>query len=503
MIFSGSRYGTPAYTGRVYVIIIPDATDYLAQAIYDYTVSRPGCPDFTDPSFLNMASANMNTSIPLSYESFEFPHNTTSHMVFGDYDRVFLLPYSSRWAVFVSFCGPLWVGSIQMSGQIEFRNPFGQLDADLYPVMVSQAAVLVPLQALALAVYLFFLVRNRRRLHFIQFALPAVLVIGLLASLTRAIFLSSANAATSATRLTSFSALLVQSLFLALFYAGHRWLMHTIAFGPRIVRFGAGGSQLVFMAVMALAYGTIVGAQLFFDFAKNPFNTIGPFAITVSLPMINMGYYLWITYALAHANSFSATSRHKFKVNFYDRFTSMFSVIIVLIIFFGTAYFIRLDSMGGRLWSIWWLFDFYLQLVYVLSLCYIMWLLRPNNRTNIAIWYSAEEQEGNDEGVKLPESENHIQVLPLEIELRNRRAASFVAPSKLKALSSYTPEPDRDSLELDSNSRPLLTGISQGDVPPRRPRHSGKVSRRRRQEELVESARRTSLLSSSESGLDH
>lgn len=506
MTFSGSRLGAASYPGRVYVLLFPDATDYLAQTVYDYTQSRAGCPDFTNPNFLNMGSANMNMSLPLSYESFEFPHNVTAHVVFGEYDRLFLVPYSSRWGVFIVFCGSRWMGSVQMNGKIEFRNPFGQLDADLYPVMMTQAAIMVPLQIIALLAYLVVLGRNRRRLHFLQFMLPAVLVIGLMASLTRSIFLKSANTSTAPTALTSISALVIQSLFIALFYATHRWVLLMIAFGPRMVRYGCGGSQNVFMALLSMAYGVIVGAQTYFDIAKDPINTLGPFAISVLLTGANMIYYMWITYQLGHANSFSATSRHKFKVDFYDRFTTLVHVCAVLIFVFGVPYVFRIDSMGGRLWSIWWMLDFYLQLVYVGSLCYVMWLLRPNNRTNIALWYAINDQDSDNAEVKRPESESHIQVLPLEIELRNRRGASFVAPSKLNNLRNATKDThssDRDSIELESSARESLLSLAPGDVPPRRPRAHKSTSRRRREEELVESARRTSLLSSSESSPGH
>lgn len=448
----------------------------------------------------------MNMSLPLSYESFEFPHNVTAHMDFGEYNRLFLVPYSSRWGVFIVFCGSRWVGSIQMNGKIEFRNPFGQLDADQYPVMITQASILVPLQLIALLGYLVVLARNRRRLHFLQFMLPAVLVIGLVSSLTRAIFLKTANTATAPTSLTSMSALVIQALFVALFYASYRWVLLTIAFGPRMVRYGCGGSQNLFIALLSMAYGVIVGAQTYFDIAKDPMNTLGPFAISVLLTGANVIYYLWISYQLGHANSFSATSRHKFKVDFYDRFTTMVHVCAVLMLVFGVPYVLRIDSMGGRLWSVWWLLEFYLQLVYVVSLCYVMWLLRPNNRTNIALWYAINEQDADNAEVKRPESESHIQVLPLEIELRNRRGASFIAPSKLNNVRTTIKETrssDRDSIELESDSHELLRSMAPGDIPPRRPRAHKSTSRRRREEELKESARRTSLLSSSESSTGH
>lgn len=479
------------------MLLFSDATDYIAQALFDYTQARPGCPDFSDPKFLAMNSANMNMSMLLSYESFEFPPIVGRQTTFGVYDRLFLVPYSSRWGVFIAFCGSYWLGSVQMTGKIEFKNPFGQLDADLYPVMISQSAILIPIQLLALLAYCFLLFRNRSRVHFLQYILPAVLVLGILASLTRSIFLASANSSTHATTLKQSRTLMIQAAFFALFYMGHRWLMLCVAYGPRMVRFDYGGSRFVLMALTAIIYGIIVGSQLYFDFEKNPMNSLGPLAASVLLVALNIVYFFWISYSLHHANSFAATSRHKFKVHFYEKFSLLFNICCFLVFLFGLTYIVRIDALGGRLWSVWWLFDFYHQVIYALSLCYLMWILRPNNRTNRYLWYSLNEQDGNQEEAKKSDSDAHIKVLPLEIELTHRRAATFMPPSKLQNGNQKLAPRDRSSLEFDSTtSLSIIDGMTQAETPPRRRKNPS--TRRRREEELTESARRTNLLSSTD-----
>lgn len=510
--FSGSGFSP---NGKAYVLIFSDPTDYLAQNIYNYIVSRMKCPDFRDPSYLNMNSANMNTTLLLSYDAIAFPEPAPKgKVVFGEINRLLLIPYSSRWAVFILWCGLVAGGPIEMTGEIEFKNPFGHLAADLYPTMIAHGAILLPLQIAVLALYSLCMARNRRRLHLVQFLLPAVLVLGITASVTRVFYLSRGNSKSSdgTYSITSTSAVVTQLLLFSLFYAAYRWLLFLLAYGSRIVRFSLGAPMLGSMAAYSSVYVAVVAAQLYFDFSREALNVIGPFAVCVLLPAVNFAYVIWVNYYLNQSLSFAATSRQKFKIRLYDRVAIVFYISCFLSTFFGSTYVVKTDVFGGRMWSIWWLFDFYLHLVYVLGLFYLMFLFRPSNRRNALLWYSENTDEAND-GEKKSQEENHIAVLSLESDLPERRSASLLAPSKRQLQHKTRSKDSNGALHFgngfssdensprDPSARPLslLSSISQEDLPPRRKQSPANRRRKQKDESLEKSAQRALLLSSSPS----
>jgi hypothetical protein len=464
--FEGSNV---ASAGRVYVFIFPESQDYLVQMLYDFLQVRDGCPDFRDPEILQLNSANVNTSLLLGYESWFYskPKSEAANRLFeiGQFDFKVAIPYSTRWAVYLTHCAPNTGGKVTVNGNISFVNSFGHLDADQYPMLVSYSAVALPVVGLILVAYVAFMARYRRNLHKIQLLLPACLVLAALACvvITGSLYVQNRTGIPSTK-----SVLFLVSFFYALFFGVSRFVLLLVTHGVGIVYYNTGTAKISAMMGICAGYTLLVMIQKYFELLKDPFQQIGPFVISVLLPAYNLIYFVWANHTLSQSTVIASTSRNSFKVNLFDNLTMLFYVNSILLGLIGLIHFVKLD-VSSKLWPVAWLFEFYAFLVYIGSIVAAMVLFRPR-RLNRYYHYSEDAEQQEQEVAK---KKSRVSVNSLETDLPHRRAGSHLP------LPLNQTEPSSVDETLDPN------------IPPRKSRRTNPKS-----EDLRTTAQRTMLLSS-------
>jgi len=495
VVFTGA---TVPSGGKIHIFVFPDSLDYLVQMYYDYLRIRGTCPDFRDPDVLNLPSANVNTSLLLTYEVLKYDKPSASSsdpFAIGEYHLKTHLPYSSKWSVFLHHCAPNSGGSVRVSGSISFINAYGHLDADLYPVLIYNSVVIIPLSILALFGYAALVARFQRRLQKIHWLLPVPLVFSMLSGLVKVALLSRENRTGEPSSKFSHFAVALQQ---ALFYASARFVLFIAARGVGVVYYHTSAAKITMMVTYCFFYGVVVCLAQFFDSIKDPFQQVGPFVLSILSPAINSAYFLWVTQALSRSSSLAATMRNRAKSDLFERLTTIFQVCAALALVFASLDLLRMDMTGARLWPIYWTFGFFAQLVYIGGVMAGMWIYRPTRR-NEWLEYSEDVQNnrggggGGDLGLMQRQEEereqeekrhNRIDVTAFETQLPGLHYASLLSPKHRNRKEEEEEEEEEEEttmLDLDGET-----------IPPRRRRVRGARNRNaNRGEDLNETAQRT------------
>lgn len=467
----------------MYLFVFPDSLDYLVQMYYDFLRFRKDCVDFRDPAVMNLPSANVNTSLLLAYESLAYEKPLVASMdnfSIGEYHMKTNIPYSSKWSVFLHHCAPNAGGSVRVNGSISFVNSYGHLDADLYPVLISTSAVILPLTIILLLAYSVRIARYARRLQKIQMLLILPLIVIMFSALLKIALLVHGNRSGEPSSNSSHFAF---AMLMAIFYASARFVLFIAAHGVGVVYYHTSVAKILLMALYCFVYGIVVCLAQFFESQKDPFQQVGPFVISILSPAVNAAYFLWVMQALSRSSSLAATMRNRLKVDLFERLTTMFHVCAALAFIFASLDLLRADMSGARLWTIYWTFGFFSQLVYIGGLAVGLWVYRPT-RHNDWLVYSEEASNNRDNTQEEEEKRKpRVDVTALETQLPGMHYASILSPSHRK------PKPEHD----DEDATETLADLDS-TLPPRKRR----TRNHNRGEDLRDAAQRTLLLASYE-----
>ena len=384
--------------GRIHVFIFPEHLDYLVQMYYDFFQARGECPDLRDPSVVQLQSSNVNTSLLLAYETFYYPKPTsTSNEPFlvGKFSFKRSIPYSSKWSFFLTHCSVNFGGSVTATGELNFFNSYGHLDADQYPLYVFHGVGLATVLAVIAILYVALLIR-RRTAHTLQLLLPVALGMAIVQIMARnAVFFYMNRRGTIAPLAT----LLVLCVWTGGFFAFCRIVLFLIASGFRVVYYQSSVTKLAVMTSICIIYGVMVGIQTYFEILKDPFQYLGPFVLSILMPFVNVAYFMWVSHALTQSASMAQTARSKIKIEIFERMTMLFQVCCALLLIFATCQLMKVDLTSGPLWTIWWLFEVYGYGVYLFAIVITMFIFRPR-RANHLLHYS---EDGDLDPNALPE----------------------------------------------------------------------------------------------------
>lgn len=448
-------------SGRIYLFLFPESLDYLVQMFYDYLSARPGCPDFNDPSVLDLNSANVNTSLLLLYESLFYSkpseEDRSKVLLIGSIQKEVTIPYSTKWSAYLTHCSANAGGKVQVDGFYETLNPFGSLDADQYPMMLAHLWTIVPSTCIVAVLYLALVLYYRHfNLHRRQVSLWLLLCTFIISNcmFSATLLVANKTGLRPAKWVLAGNAL---AYTVPLAYA--RFLLFSFAFGCRIITLRSSVVQNVLAIVYALLYALLVTLQKYFELLKDPSVQILPFIVNVLLPVFNYTYFVWINFTLNRSLEIATTSRIEFKIRFYQRLLTILHTCTVLLTVLGACKLFVTDVHTGNLWVIAWLFDYYIYLVYIGATFTVCFLFRPR-RSNQIYYYSEAPAANEAEAPQNP----RIQVSALESDFPSLRKTS-------KTLQTLDPLKDQ--------------------VPPRRAKRT-----RKREEDLSTAAQRTLLLSS-------
>lgn len=459
--------------GRIHIFVFPETLDYLVQLAYDYLHSRSVCPDFRDPDILQLSSANVNMSLLLRYESLAYQPTSThsgqqsTPIVIGPVFYSAVIPYSSRWSIFITHCSKLAGGTVAMSGSASFLNSYGHLDADQYPMLVYNSYLLPPILIVAIVVYVGLLLWYHRRHHFIQRVLPGLLILALIGCIARLAFFNYLNRTGD---MPPMSRLALVCLPTIAFFAATRFLLYFVATGANTVVLLVPKAKILMGAAFAVFYGSLATLQMIFEIQKDPFQSLGPLVIAILQPVINIVYFIWIGHELSRTLTTAMSLKSKHQTKLFEQIVTIFQVCSALLTIFYGLHMMRFESAATKLWPVWWLLDFYGFLVYFGGVAFFMFFAFRPRRNNLIFHYSeiSRDAEGNGEADNTETHPPRTPVAALELDYPKR------------ADSSHSASKDAPS---------GLSANSQESLPPRR-------ARKRREMDLSDAARRTMLLSS-------
>eukprot|EP01127_Copromyxa_protea_P005748 TRINITY_DN1560_c0_g1_i1.p1 TRINITY_DN1560_c0_g1~~TRINITY_DN1560_c0_g1_i1.p1 ORF type:complete len:480 (-),score=69.72 TRINITY_DN1560_c0_g1_i1:40-1479(-) len=407
--------------GRVFLFLFPSSQRYKVDSVLTYLFGHGGCPELSSVTDVNISHPRIYTA-EYPYESFS--GNITN---IASLDRKYLIKESSEWYLYLFNCQSLSRPNsrgITINGVVEWINPFGHLSAEKAPLLPFSFFMMI-LWVVVSITWAILALRFRTDLLCLQKLVCFLLLIALTESICYFLELLKLNIYGEIDYFLPFFRVIIgvtKNVF-------GQTLVFLLSIGFGIV---CARISMVSKVCMILGCFGIFGCSMIyaiFQVLEADFYIVLLTTLTLEVMQLPMLFFfvLSIGWALICIHMSMSKLRNHKEMEKVEKFHAMAAVIVICAILgsvvMGLHGIATLFTSVDRWWSIWWLWDAYWQLQFLVATVLFLYIWRPK-QNNIEYHISDGLREEEEQAYLPPPTEREDE--EQQRELRNRLRESIL-----------------------------------------------------------------------------
>jgi len=282
--------------------------------------------------------------------------------------------------------------NVKINGVVSWKNPFGELSAELYPFLWFFAAMTVAYLILGL-IWMVLVAWHWKEILPLQNCISVVIFLGMVECVTWYHDFHSYNDSGNFV----WGAILVGVLTSTLKRTLSRLLVLVVAMGYGVVKANLGTNTQKVVSLGVLYFIVSFVQQLIVTYLREGENELLNFLATVVIlpaAILDTIFYWWIFLSMMRTIQQLKVRKQEVKLQMYTRLLVVLAIggiFTVLVILYQTL--LVITSTEDVMWRTWWMFQAFWHLLYFTILVAIAFLWRPTKNNTRYAYVAAEDIE--------------------------------------------------------------------------------------------------------------
>mmetsp|Transcript_3288 Transcript_3288/g.5405 ORF Transcript_3288/g.5405 Transcript_3288/m.5405 type:complete len:491 (-) Transcript_3288:20-1492(-) len=284
------------------------------------------------------------------------------------------------------------VGTVKITGEVSWMNPFGHLSAELYPFLYFFAIMTVAYMVVGV-IWIILSAIHWSKLLMLQNCISGVILLGMVECVTWYFDFLSYNI----TGNFNWGAIAIGVFTSTAKRTVSRLLVLAVSMGFGVVKANLGSDKHKVYFLGGVYFIISLIQQLILTYLREGDNEFLSFIATIIIfpaAMLDTIFYWWIFLSLMRTINQLKLRKQDVKLQMYTNFfvvLALGGVMTTLVILYQTL--LVITSSEDAMWSTWWIFQAFWHLLYFSILLAIAYLWRPTTNNTRYAYVEAEDIE--------------------------------------------------------------------------------------------------------------